>query len=133
MSTTDIPNLLDYIEERRAEVALEEMRLADEMRAHARNTDPTTSHAAARSVRNQTDTHERILDLLERFGDATDEELVIYWRQMRDLADWPAISPSGLRSRRAELVDLGLVVDTGRRGKTASGRSCIVWDRAGVL
>lgn len=101
-----------------------------EFTAHARRTDPGTSHAAAKSVRNQTDTHERILELFERFGDATDEDLLIYWEQCASLFDWPTISPSGLRSRRAELVALGLVVDTGRKDKTSTGRACIVWDRA---
>lgn len=105
-----------------------------EFSAHARRTDPTTSHEAAKSVRNQTDTHERILELFERFGDATDEDLLVYWGQMASLNDWPPISPSGLRSRRAELVALGLVVNTGEKSITNSGRSCIVWDRAsGVL
>lgn len=109
----DAPSLFDVLTEPRA-----------------RRTDPTTSHAAAKSVRNQTETHDRVLELLETFGDATDEDLFTYWRQMRDLHDWPAISPSGLRSRRSELVELGLVVDTGRRGTTASGRACIIWDIA---
>lgn len=106
-----------------------------EFTPRARRTDPGTSHAAAKSVRNQTDTHERILELFEMYGDATDEDLFIYWGQLASLRDdWPTISPSGLRSRRAELVALGLVVDTGRKDKTSTGRACIVWDRAsGVL
>lgn len=106
-----------------------------EFEAHARRTDPGTSHAAAKSVKNQTETHDRILELFERFGDATDEDLLVYWRQLRSLEEnWPSISPSGLRSRRAELVALGLVRDSGHRSTTESGRSCIVWESVeGVL
>jgi hypothetical protein len=40
---------------------------------------------------------------------------------------WPRQSPSGIRSRRAELTDLGLIIDSGRRTVTPSGRPCIVW------
>jgi hypothetical protein len=44
----------------------------------------------------------------------------------------PRASESGIRSRRAELVDRGLVVDTGRRIRLESGRYAIVWGRANV-
>lgn len=35
--------------------------------------------------------------------------------------------PSTQRPRRCELVDHGLVIDSGTRRKTASGRSAVVW------
>lgn len=95
----------------------------------ARHTDPETSHAAAESVRNITATHERILEILERFGEGTDEDIAAYYQDLAELFDWPPVSPSGLRSRRAELVFWGRVVDTGRRGKTRSGRASIIWER----
>lgn len=36
-------------------------------------------------------------------------------------------SPSSVRTRRHELVEAGLVVDTGRRVLTPAGRMSIVW------
>jgi len=40
----------------------------------------------------------------------------------------PKASTSGLRSRRAELVRMGLVKDSGKRIKLRSGRYSIVWE-----
>lgn len=39
---------------------------------------------------------------------------------------------SGIRTRRAELVDLGLVIDTNRRVRTPSGRKAVVYGAAGI-
>lgn len=95
---------------------------------HTRNSDPITSHEAAASVRNITETHNRILGMLKNHGPMTDEDLFEMWSfKARVLDEWGSISPSGLRSRRAELVDAGFVEDSGEKGKTRSGRSCIVW------
>lgn len=106
--------------------------------ARARRTDPPTSHEAARRVDPNAGTHKRILDLLRMFppggapyhgphvheqGGLTDEQIAFWWHDQYD----EPISPSGLRSRRNELTRRGLVVDSGQRGKTAAGRSCIVW------
>lgn len=38
------------------------------------------------------------------------------------------ISGNTSRPRRGELVKLGLVRDSGRRGKTSSGRNAIIWE-----
>jgi hypothetical protein len=91
----------------------------------ARLTDPQTSHEAAASVKNITATQSAILDLL-RFP-MNDEELVnaYYDRVNRGWA--PNASPSGIRSRRAELADRGLVVDSLMRARLVSGRQAIVW------
>lgn len=98
--------------------------------ARARRTDPATSHEAAASVTVLNETHVRILRLLDVWvGNATyphgltDEELLHIWADQYD----EQISPSGLRSRRSELVRAGRVVDSGERGTTAAGRRCIVW------
>lgn len=94
----------------------------------ARRTDPATSHAAARSVDPASLPHVKrvILSLLALEGGKTDEELAYLWHER--IAD--PISGSGLRTRRAELVDAGLVRDSGTRRAIASGRSAIVWEVA---
>ena len=88
----------------------------------ARPTDPETSHEAAKSLRavKITETRMKILDLLKRFPEGlTDTEI---GHKLSTVA-----SPSGLRTRRSELVDMGLVADSGRKALTNSGRRTIVW------
>jgi hypothetical protein len=94
---------------------------------HARTTDPATSHDAAASVNNVTKTQNRILDLLAT--PMTDQKLVeeYQWWSVGNTDYVPAASESGIRSRRAELVSKGLVVDTGDRTLLRSGRRAIVW------
>jgi hypothetical protein len=93
--------------------------------AHARKTDPITSHEAADSVKDPTATQEAILKALKR--PATDVALV---ERYRNLKNAPRASESGIRSRRAELVKRGLVVDTGLRAVLDSGRKAIIWKAA---
>lgn len=93
--------------------------------AKARVTDPETSHVAAESVDNVTETQAYILRALRR--PRADVELVEAYRNFKRA---PRASESGIRSRRAELVDRGLVIDTGRRVRLDSGRYAIVWGRA---
>ena len=88
--------------------------------AVARHGDPDTSWAAAQS---QTpaklrESQKTVYRRLFRHGPMTDTDLV------RVVA---GLSPSGIRTRRRELVDLGLVVDTGDRVTLPSGRKSIVW------
>jgi hypothetical protein len=90
------------------------------MTAHARRTDPVTSHEAAASVQHITRTQLMILAALRERGPLTDEQLVLHFRGLS------VASPSGLRSRRAELVEAGLVHPHGY-GLTASGRRTIIW------
>lgn len=93
--------------------------------ANARKTDPTTSHAAAASVKDITTTQEFILKALRK--PRTDVALVEAYRGFKTA---PRASESGIRSRRSELVALGKVVDTGDRVKLSSGRHAIVWSVA---
>ena len=95
--------------------------------ARARRTDPITSHDAAESVDNITATQSYVLRCLKR--PRVDVELVNAYRAYKTA---PRASESGIRSRRAELVDRGLVVDTGRRVRLDSGRYAIVWGLANV-
>ena len=91
----------------------------------ARTLDPSTSHAAARSVNHVTDTKKAILSIL--VTPCSDVELVDRYYAQVDFGRAPKASPSGIRSRRAELVEQGLVEDTGFRVMLASGRSAILW------
>jgi hypothetical protein len=91
----------------------------------ARTSDPDTSHAAARSVAGKvTDSQRAVLAAIRHLGRCTDEELVSVYDQL------PPLSPSGIRTRRKELADRGLVRDTGRRTRLRSGRQAVVWTAA---
>ena len=96
---------------------------------HARTTDPATSHDAAESVMDVTRTQFIIRALLT--SPATDEELVKRYLENQPHSNGviPKASPSGIRSRRAELYKLGLVVPVGY-SLTESGRKAIVWEAA---
>lgn len=102
-------------------------------KAFARATDPQTSHDAADSVKDLNATQNMIFRLLEIMP-MSDEDLINYYQQQirmgADERDCPRASESGIRSRRAELVRMGKVVDSGDRARTASGRSTIVWRAA---
>jgi hypothetical protein len=91
----------------------------------ARNTDPQTSHDAADSVKNVTLTQAAVLKILKR--PRTDPQLIEAYRKLKRV---PLASESGIRTRRAELVDKGLVADTGQRATTPFGRRATVWGLA---
>jgi hypothetical protein len=95
--------------------------------ARARRSDPGTSHAAAKSVKNVRDSHKAVLKVYEAYGELTDEQLTGYYGSMQKHHMVPPQSTSGLRTRRRELADLGLVCDTGKRRKLRSGREAVVW------
>jgi hypothetical protein len=88
---------------------------------HARTTDPETSHEAARSVTNITPLKQEILQRL--MTPMSDQLLYELLDRTSDLV----VTESGVRSRRAELVQAGLVKDTGARQKLKTGRNAIVW------
>jgi predicted ArsR family transcriptional regulator len=86
-------------------------------------TDPWTSHAAAESVAPQMrESQRQVLDTLKRFGPLSLHELV-YMAQKNGVQQ----SDSGLRTRLHELVQQGLVEDSGEVTVTRSGRKAIVW------
>ena len=95
--------------------------------AHARNTDPETSHQAAKSlsVASVTDTQRAILKLLKRRS-MNDEQLFDAFFQGAENGSWKHASMSGVRSRRSELERLGWVKDVGIT-KTRFGRAAILW------
>lgn len=91
----------------------------DDLSARARRGDPETSHAAAAGVKDLRLSQSRVRWVLRYVGPLTDEGI---WPHV---SNW--MSQSGARTRRAELVDLGLVEDSGVRNKTHCGRKSIVW------
>jgi hypothetical protein len=93
----------------------------------ARRTDPETSHAAAASVGDVRLTQAAVLRLFERFGPMTDEELVIVYEMYGDEYGLPPQSSSGLRTRRKELVDRGLIEYTGMKVELTTGRYGRLW------
>lgn len=98
------------------------MQAWDVQEPRARQTDPETSHEAARSVRNVGPVHKAILKLFLH-ADLSDDELVA-WYQFDKLL--PKASDSGIRTRRAELARMGKLAEVGVK-KLASGRNGRVW------
>lgn len=93
--------------------------------AHARADDPESSWVAARSVRNLTQTHERVLACLIA-GKATDAEIIARYRDYYPEAH---DTDQSIRSRRAELTKAGLVAWTGDYGKSENGGKARKWGR----
>ena len=107
------------VEEIRAMVAW----IHQQLEARARSTDPDTSHEAARSIGEMTGKRQAVLDIIRAIGRGTDEDFVDAYHATTA----PQQSASGIRTRRAELTLMGLVVDTGERKVRRSGRGAIVW------
>jgi hypothetical protein len=97
--------------------------------AHARNSDPETSHQAAASIDKLRVRQDEVLQVIRVFGPMTDTELVKVHAELADDLYQPQ-SPSGIRTRRSELVTRRLVRDSGARERLASGRMAIVWEAA---
>lgn len=87
----------------------------------ARRTDPQTSWDAARSITDLRKSQQIILGCIIAYGPISDEDIHACLKE-------PPMSTSGARTRRKELVDKGLVRDSGHRDKTASGRATILWE-----
>jgi len=92
----------------------------------ARSTDPGTSWAAARSLsKGQVRSSQgQVLEILKDKGPLTDFE-IYSWLAFNA---GKAMSSSGARTRRKELVDLGLVRSSGRTVQLANGRHSIRWE-----
>lgn len=90
-----------------------------------RRTDPDTSKEAAGRAARITETRLRILELLDSddgYEMMTDDEIAASAR-----AEGWFTSPSGLRTRRSELVESGLVADSGERSTLPTGRRAVLW------
>lgn len=105
-------------------------------RKKARATDPATSHAAVATVTEASlnQKQDAVLKALRVCnGRACDSELLEAYGALRELDPdaYPQQSPSGLRTRRHELVQLGKVADLGIRVTLPTGRQSIVWSLIG--
>ena len=97
--------------------------------AVARRSDPDTSHEAAATVRSITMRQHAILRLVRTYGPVSDQSIIALYTSGMHAEGRPPQSESGIRTRRSELVDLGLVVHSGY-GRTRSGRRCRLWSAA---
>lgn len=95
---------------------------------HARATDPETSHLAAETVSNLTETKQAILRILKT-KPLNDDQIYQIFFQGAEHGYWKHASVSGVRSRRAELVREGLIKQVSRT-ETRFGRKCYVWGLA---
>jgi len=96
----------------------------------ARASDPVTSHEAASSVsREAREASERdVLDCLIENGAMTDEQIheeissyVVGYRN-------PKATATRHRTARAQLVEKGLVRDSGEKDLTSTGRRAVLWE-----
>ena len=97
-------------------------------RAHARRSDPETSHAAARSTGELRESQQAVLSVIASARQPLTDEAIIRLYNV-SFPPRPPQSESGIRSRRSELVALGRVVHDGY-GKTRSGRKSRKWRAA---
>jgi hypothetical protein len=101
-----------------------------EPRKLVRRNDPDTSWEAAISAssKNFKALYTDILRVLQQVSShltgLTDEQLVSILTKTLGRS----YSPSGVRTRRSELVDAGWVRDSGARHPTQSGKPAIVWE-----
>jgi hypothetical protein len=94
-------------------------------RIRVRSFDHSTSWEAAISISPEKSRliYQRIYDSLKRFGPSTDTEI----RNLYETQFLDSVSPSGLRTRRAELVATGWVVATDEKRLNHRNRREMVW------
>lgn len=99
----------------------------EEQMAHARRTDPVTSHEAAASIKSEALRRSQlgVISMFQRFGPMHDVALVE--RYMEHGEGLIQQSESGIRTRRSELVTQGLLEDSGSKALLPSGRRAIIW------
>lgn len=79
-----------------------------------------TSQAAAEAIKPRVEIDRaRILAEIKRSG--------VLGRTDGELQEQLGMNGSSQRPRRIELLDAGLIRDSGRTRKSASGRQCVVW------
>jgi hypothetical protein len=97
--------------------------------AHARRSDPGTSHEAAASVDEISRKQAAVLRILSE-GPLTDAALVSVYeaRSAMEPTVYPPQSTSGIRTRRSEVTQKQRVRDSGARVRLTTGRHAIVWE-----
>jgi len=97
----------------------------DDWLKRVRRTDPDTSKDAAKSLTpaSITKTQTIVLEALKAHGPMIDYTLI---KTLQGESKYH--SESGIRTRRCELTEKGLVRDTGRRVTYITNRQCIVWE-----
>lgn len=68
-----------------------------------------------------------LLDFMDRRGPMTDAEIVALYHEDTKAVVWATQTPSGLRTRRSELVKKGLVQMNSTQ-KSLSGRNTTKWE-----
>ena len=102
--------------------------------AVARNTDPETSWAAARKASvHIRDSQTEVWAMLKKWGPICDEQLHGHLRIAAQLNSKKCLSPSGARTRRSELVALGLVVFNKTYATTHNGGKTREWRTATAI
>jgi hypothetical protein len=116
------PEFVNTLQPDRTPIA--EIKVPVSRRVRARS--EATSWDAAVSVGTEKGrkTFQRVYGILTQFGALTDSEISDMYKNMYN----DPVSPSGLRSRRAELVVAGWVKATGNRRKNHRGRDEMVWE-----
>jgi len=96
----------------------DQMTFSDAVGKHQRTGQSPTSRAAAvEAVPLTGSKRAAVYECIQRLGGATDEQIQIVL----------GMNPSTQRPRRVELVDQGLIKDSGRMEPTRSGRKAVVW------
>ncbi len=95
----------------------------------ARVTDPETSKQAGARHQGETMTaaHARVLAMFRTWGPMTDKGLGAQLWDAHQQTGLGNMSPSGIRSRRSELVKMGKLRDSGRV-ENVDGYNCTVWE-----
>jgi len=98
----------------------------DDPGRRVRRSDPVTSQIAAQTQtpRKMTEARQRLMTLIEGASPRplSDHELLDMWTRR-----WGPIAASGPRTRRCELVEMGLVVKVDENGRSPSGMACSRW------
>lgn len=106
------------------------------LKVHSRRGGPHTSRDAAKSIKNLTQHRSSVLTLFKAGKRMTDETLLKLYQQMVEKHGWDKQSDSGIRTRRAELVKLGMVHPVRNEDgavvteRGSNGRRRIVWQLA---
>jgi hypothetical protein len=116
------PQFLASIAEERTPIA--EIKVPVSRRVRARSEATSWDAAVSIGTEKGRQTFQRIYGILTQFGALTDSQISDMYKNMYN----DPVSPSGLRSRRAELVVAGWVKATGNRRKNHRGRDEMVWE-----